>query len=288
MASLKYIGNAERMTVTLGSSYTAGSGTMTLTSGHGSRLPSSGDFWLVPTTGIYQAFKVTARSSDTLTVVGSQDGTTDASLSTGQELEWNLTASALTQLKTDASGGGLVPPPVASLWTGNANIGTSTITDVGSTLAMVFQGGGSILRSYERTVPSSAFKYTVKMNGFGGSTFLRLGMSVRSGSKLVGYGAREDGTPVSIDTWTTPSSWGGGPLSLGRNKIVGPVPEWYQIEVDATNVYYRLSPDGVTWGTVYQHTIASWLAGAPTHYGFTSYCTGSLDLPLVCRSLSIL
>lgn len=103
MSSLKYSGNAERMTVTLGAGYTAGSGTMSLASGHGARLPANGDFYLVPKTGTYQVFKVTARSTDTLTVTGSIDGTTDTSIAAGVELEWNLTASALTQLKADVA-----------------------------------------------------------------------------------------------------------------------------------------------------------------------------------------
>lgn len=102
MSSLKYVApDAERMTFTLGSDYTAASGTMTATGGHGARLPSSGDFWIATTTGTYRAFKVTARSTDVLTVTAAQDGTSDGNLSTGQEMKWALTLSALDQLRQD-------------------------------------------------------------------------------------------------------------------------------------------------------------------------------------------
>lgn len=98
MASLKYLGNLELMTVALASDYTAASGSMALTAGYGARLPSSGDFWIRTKTGTYQCFKVTARSTDTLTVVAAQDGTSDGNLSAGTELFWVLSYSALDQL----------------------------------------------------------------------------------------------------------------------------------------------------------------------------------------------
>ncbi len=65
--SLQYTKSATVQTVTLGSSYTAGSGTMTLTAGNGAYLPSSGDFWLSYNngSGTIRIFKVTARSTDT-------------------------------------------------------------------------------------------------------------------------------------------------------------------------------------------------------------------------------
>lgn len=103
MASLKYVANSSLQTVTLASNYTAGSGSMSLTSGHGARLPSSGDFWLSYEDGTnVRLFKVTGRSSNTLTVVAdSTEGNGDANISSGQTLRWALTAAALTQLLTD-------------------------------------------------------------------------------------------------------------------------------------------------------------------------------------------
>lgn len=98
MSTLKFSGNLELMTVSLASDYTAASGSMVLTAGHGARLPSAGDFWIRTKTGTYRCFKVTARSTDTLTVTAAQDGTSDGNLSAGMELFWDLGAAALDQL----------------------------------------------------------------------------------------------------------------------------------------------------------------------------------------------
>lgn len=104
MASLKYIADSSLQTVTLGASYTAGSGSMTLTAGHGARLPSSGDFWMVYNdgAGTIRIFKVTARSTDTLTVTAdATEGSGDGNISSGETLRWGLTVAALTQLRSD-------------------------------------------------------------------------------------------------------------------------------------------------------------------------------------------
>lgn len=102
--SLQYTKSATVQTVTLGSSYTAGSGTMTLTAGNGAYLPSSGDFWLSYNdgAGTIRIFKVTARSTDTLTVTAvSGEGSGDGNISSGETLRWAMSVDALDQLKAD-------------------------------------------------------------------------------------------------------------------------------------------------------------------------------------------
>jgi hypothetical protein len=104
MASLKYSANSSLQTVTLGAGYTSGSGTMTLTTGHGARLPATGDFWLAydDGAGTVRLFKVTARSTDTLTVTAdATEGSGDGNISSGETLRWALTAAALDQLRGD-------------------------------------------------------------------------------------------------------------------------------------------------------------------------------------------
>ena len=105
MSSLKYIANAELMTVALGAAYTAGSGTMTLAPGTGAFLPTTGDFWIRQANTLVSTqiniLKVTARTVDTLTVVGGQDGTTDQNILIGTPMTWTLCVSALTQLLAD-------------------------------------------------------------------------------------------------------------------------------------------------------------------------------------------
>ena len=104
MASLKYEANSTFQTGTLGSSYTSGGVSLSLTSGHGARFPSSGDFWVRVEDEI---FKVTARSTDTLTVVGAQDGTSASNHSGGVDVTWVLSVSALTQLRSDLLSSGV-------------------------------------------------------------------------------------------------------------------------------------------------------------------------------------
>lgn len=104
MASLKYVQDSNIQTVTLGSDYTSGSGSMALTAGHGARLPSTGDFWLSWTngSGTFRIFKVTARSTDTLTVTAeSSEGAGDGNISSGQTLRWDLSLAAINQLRQD-------------------------------------------------------------------------------------------------------------------------------------------------------------------------------------------
>jgi hypothetical protein len=105
--ALQYVADVNLQTVTLGSNYTLGDTSMVLTTGQGARLPSSGDFWIMtPDTAPPNRiiWKVTARSSDTLTVVYDNSYGADANLTTGTRLMWSLTAEALTQLKTDIAG----------------------------------------------------------------------------------------------------------------------------------------------------------------------------------------
>jgi len=122
MASLKYIADSTLQTVTLGSAYTAGSGSMTLTTGHGARLPSSGDFWMVYNdgAGTIRSFKVTARSSDTLTVTAdATEGSGDGNISSGATLRWGLTVAALNQFRQDISGYGTYANLPATCITGD-------------------------------------------------------------------------------------------------------------------------------------------------------------------------
>jgi hypothetical protein len=125
--ALTYVGNSDLQTVTLDSGYTSGSGSMSLTAGHGARLPSAGNFWLRTTTGTYRAFKVTARSTDTLTVTSAQDGTSDGNLDAGQELAWVLTASALDELRIAMCGSMTVSAFDTATTTGTVQGGLSRV-----------------------------------------------------------------------------------------------------------------------------------------------------------------
>lgn len=108
MASWKYEKTATLGTVELDTGYTAASGTMVLVAGQGARLPSAGDFWLAWSTdytdpfATIHLFKVTARSTDTLTVTAeTTEGGGDTNINAGQKLKAVMSISALDQLRQD-------------------------------------------------------------------------------------------------------------------------------------------------------------------------------------------
>lgn len=105
MASFKYTTGAYLQCVTLDSAYTAGSGSMVLTSGHGARLPASGDFWLATQrttlTAAAHIWKGTARSGDTVTVTCETDYSADTNLDAGTALGAIFDSKALDQLRQD-------------------------------------------------------------------------------------------------------------------------------------------------------------------------------------------
>lgn len=87
--------------------------TLTVTSGQGALFPnvsSSGtDYFyatLIDALGNNEIIKCTNRSTDTLTVVRAQDGTTARSFSAGDRIEMRVVAALVNDLFTQASGGG--------------------------------------------------------------------------------------------------------------------------------------------------------------------------------------
>jgi hypothetical protein len=104
---------------TLSASYTAGGTTLTLTSVSG--LPASGDYWIsvydpANAAGTYEVFKVTgAASGNVIPVTGAQATTSSRNHASGQTVYGSvLTAAALTQLKADSGGGGVLSGTYAS------------------------------------------------------------------------------------------------------------------------------------------------------------------------------
>jgi hypothetical protein len=84
--------------------------TIVLKSGEGARFPtlSAGDYFfatLIDTSNNLEIVKVTARSTDTLTVVRAQDGTTARAYSTNDRFELRPTAALFTEViqKADAA-----------------------------------------------------------------------------------------------------------------------------------------------------------------------------------------
>lgn len=189
MASLKYGKTASLQTVTLGSSYTSGSGTMSLTSGHGARLPSAGDFWLAYDNGAgtVRIFKVTARSTDTLTVTAeSSEGSGDGNISSGETLRWALTCGALDQLKLDSGAMRLLDSQTAS---------SSAQLDFNGIITSTYD---SYLIKFDGLTPAtSGDRFYLRVSTDGGSTFVTTNTYTWGGTRSNSGGVVADGVAAT-------------------------------------------------------------------------------------------
>lgn len=97
---LKFTNNAS---ATLSAAITNSATSIALTTGNGSLFPSlgAGEFFyatLVDSSNNLEIVKVTARSTDTLTVVRGQDGTTGRAFATGDKLELRAVAAGFAEM----------------------------------------------------------------------------------------------------------------------------------------------------------------------------------------------
>ena len=97
---------------TLSAGINSSATTVTVDSGQGARFPtlSSGDFFfatLIDTSNNLEIIKVTARSTDSMTVTRAQDNTSARAFSIGDRIELRPTAALFDQLITDISNAGV-------------------------------------------------------------------------------------------------------------------------------------------------------------------------------------
>lgn len=92
---------------TLAADITSGATSLSVSSGQGARFPSPSahDYFLVTITepsseSVWEIVKVTARSSDSFTIVRAQDGTSPAAWTAGAKVELRLSAEPLTRFDT--------------------------------------------------------------------------------------------------------------------------------------------------------------------------------------------
>jgi hypothetical protein len=97
--AIKFTNNAVG---TLASSIISSATTINVTAGQGALFPSlSSDYFfatLIDSSNNLEIIKVTARSTDTLTVVRGQDGTSGRAYAAGDKIELRVTAQALTDV----------------------------------------------------------------------------------------------------------------------------------------------------------------------------------------------
>ena len=285
MSTLKYVsGEPNLQTVTLTSDYTAADGHMHLTAGHGARLPATGDFWIrTPATGdVLNVFKVTARSTDDLTVTCVTGYGADANRAAGTVFSWTMAGEALDQFRSDlvqtgadaskaaekagnlylpsdgvalhrdtgvafASWGPLFPlVPFINADFSDLNTPIVATTGGGIHLSTAASAGDQI-RGRVKNAPGGPYTFTVGIiPHFADRSYHRAGLCVYDGTKLLVFGCGETNRLCSID-YTNVTTYSGDNVST---IIMSASPLFFRYQDDETNRILSWSVDNQNFITV--------------------------------------
>jgi hypothetical protein len=299
MASLKYTNGGQS---TLASNYTAGDSSIHVASGEGARFPASGDYWLAVDDPPAFWLRVTARSSDTLTVdTTGADGSTAVSKAAGTKITQVLPAAAIDQMKRDIVGyANLIDFPPASpdamddefdagsldaKWTelNTPSSGSPAHSLSESKLILTVGTAGTRGWAFVQNAPVGNWRFRAKLSieGWAGN-YIALGLCARriTGDKTGWGGILWNGGWVG---------WGGylSPLSTLIQDFSGtgvPVTfPWYQeIEYDGTNIIFRISTTGSVFRLQYSVTVASYLGAAPDQVGILAHVQSTYEPAYLC------
>jgi|TARA_R100000479_G_scaffold170879_1_gene113889 hypothetical protein len=155
---------------TLSAAINTSATTITLDSGQGSRFPTlgSGDYFfgtLVDTSNNLEIVKVTARSSDSLTVVRGQDGTSGTAFAIGDRFELRPVAALFEDIIDNASVDGITSASssgVAMSITSGNDVGFNTSAPCPTQVAIQTGGGGQgvlLARNASGTSPTQGQEF---------------------------------------------------------------------------------------------------------------------------------
>lgn len=139
---------------TLNAGINSSATTIVLTAGQGARFPtlSAGDYFyatLIDTSNNLEIVKVTARSTDTMTVVRGQDNTTARAYSTNDRFELRPTAALFNEKANDADVAAGYVAKSGSTMTGKLIVGDSTASTAATTLVNGSNFNGTSGRSHQ-------------------------------------------------------------------------------------------------------------------------------------------
>jgi len=263
-----------------------------------SEFPSAGNFRILIGSEILIC---TARSTNTLTVLRGQEGTTAASHSDTDVVTQIVTADSIDRLVKDsvpAAGGfpvfKLVADDGATLLVASdftwRNQEDAVATDqAGSILltTLIHTDVGSDQRILERTAPSAPYVYIGAFRGLtidggiaGGGPSFGMGLLENSTGKntAVSVISTSAGSKIRVQTFASPTT--SNPtahVAVIFYSFIGPQ-VWFKVEDDNTNVKFYIG-DGLNWIELWSAGRTSQMAGGPDRvFWFINNSGGDFDI----------
>jgi hypothetical protein len=280
----------------------------TITVTTGSVFPSAGNFRIRVGDEI---MLVTARSTNDLTVVRGQEGTTAASASNAADVIHVLTAPGLTRWAQDSHAiwSNSAAPPLGTLvdtdgktllttsdfsW---VNQGSTTVSDQNGTIIMdAPAASGENCRIQYRTAPSPTYSMIVAFqaaNILESGCYPNFGLLARQSTSGKFYACALGGENGShpfkhaVYKFNSATSYSGDLLSRKFTLLHGPY-IWFKMTDDNTNLTFYVSIDGTNWIQTAQEARGTFLTlnggvTGPDQIGWYINNQGSSLYRLLCR-----
>lgn len=255
--------------------------TITLDSGQGSRFPTlgSGDYFfgtLVDTSNNLEIVKVTARSTDSLTVVRGQDGTSGTAFAIGDRFELRPVAALFEDIIDNASVDGITSASssgVAMSITSGNDVGFNTSAPSPAQVAIQTGGGGQgvmLARNASGTSPTSGQEF----GAFGWKGIMDGANTLNAAEAKIVALATENHSGTAAGTrmefFTKPDGTGPGsaPTEAMRITEAGEIQQFKQPSFYAYPSVATVNTPVSAWTTLAFNTVG-WNIGS--HYNTSNY-----------------
>lgn len=258
------------------------SSTTSVAVANGSGFPSTGNFRILIDK---ELMLVTARSTNTLTVVRGVEGTTAVAHDNGSRVMFILTPASMERLLRDhvpLAGNSSVLVPQNLLLDGSGNLltasdftwtnqGSSTATDLsnGNIKIKIPTGTGPNVRIFTRSAPTPPYVITMslalQLNNDGAS---HMGPIFRESSSGEVYTFATFGDPsaIRILKYNNATSFNSDLFGY-QNWFVGKRFSWFRLEDDNTDLKFWISTNGIQWIEVASEGRTAFMAGGPDEVG---------------------
>lgn len=277
---------------TLNGGYTAGSGTMVVTSASG--LPTSGTYSLIvrdqTTKAIKLIFRVASRSGTTLS--GAAEGS-DVNAASGDLVSGGIaTAASMSQALNDRVAQ-RIPPVSANFSWVNQDSATEQHDDYGFSLSVPPHSNNNL--THRVVSVTKPYTYIVGFSGIcGNPTYSQFGASIRDSvankSIVVRFGQTGGATP-DIYYWTDPASYSSQVFNAGVIQW-GASPVFFKIVNNNTNRTYYMASERAAmrghWFQLYQEAYNAWMSNDDQAgvFGLSNQATFSTMIDVVHFSVT--